>query len=99
MPAVEYIQANRARTLLIDQMDKAIKGIDVFIAPAFVGSNSLLTNLTGHPCVVVPTGFDNPKRPNSITFIGQLFEEANVLAVAKAFQDATDFHKQHPKMD
>ncbi len=98
VPAVEYIQASRARTLLINQMDKAIKDIDVYIAPSF-SSNLLLTNLTGHPCVVLPTGFENPARPNSITFMGHLFDEATVLGVAKAFQDATDFHKQHPKMD
>lgn len=99
IPAVEYIQANRARTLLIDKMAKAMKEVDVYIAPSRGGSSLLLTNLTGHPCVVLPIGFENPRRPNSMTFVGQLFDEATLLAVAKAFQDATDFHKQHPKMD
>ena len=98
IPAVEYIQANRARTILIEKMNEKMKDIDVYIAPSF-SSNLLLTNLTGHPCVVLPTGFENPSSPNSVTFIGKLFDEANLLGVAKVFQDATNFHKQHPKMD
>jgi Asp-tRNA(Asn)/Glu-tRNA(Gln) amidotransferase A subunit family amidase len=49
--------------------------------------------------VVVPNGFTTKGSPTSITFIGRLFEEAEVLAVAKAYQDATDFHRQNPPMD
>jgi len=67
----------------------------VYLAPS--GSdNLLLTNLTGHPCVVFPNGFNDKGRPMSISFMGRLYGEAAVLAVAKAYQDATDFHKRHP---
>jgi Asp-tRNA(Asn)/Glu-tRNA(Gln) amidotransferase A subunit family amidase len=97
IPAVEYIQANRARRELIDKMAGLMDSIDVYIAPPFEGDNLLLTNLTGHPCVVLPTGFNDKGRPVSITFVGRLFDEANLLAVAKAYQDSTDFHKKHPK--
>ncbi|HEX6791943.1 MAG TPA: amidase [Candidatus Krumholzibacteria bacterium] len=96
IPAVEYIQANRARTLLMREMEKL--PVDVYITPAFGGDNLLYTNLTGHPCVVLPDGFDDKGAPTSITFMGRLFEEGKVLAVAKAYQDATDFHKKHPPM-
>jgi len=57
-----------------------------------------MTNLSGHPCVVLPNGFRSEGRPLSITFMGKLFGEAKLLQVAKAYQDATDFHKKHPKL-
>ena len=97
IPAVEYIQANRLRRMVIDEMEKLMDSIDVYIAPPFEGDNLLLTNLTGHPCVVLPNGFDKDGHPTSITFMGRLYDEATVLAVAKAYQNATDFHKKHPK--
>ncbi len=98
IPAVEYIQANRVRTLLMEEMAQKMKGIDVYIAPSFGGNNLLLTNLTGHPAVVVPNGFDEKGSPTSISFIGNLFEEAKTLRIAKAFQDVTDFHRKHPDL-
>ncbi len=97
IPAVEYIQANRLRRMIIDEMAELMDSIDVYIAPPFEGDNLLLTNLTGHPCVVLPDGFYKDGHPTSITFIGRLYDEATLLAVAKAYQDATDFHKKHPK--
>jgi len=99
IPAVEYIRANRFRTLLIQQMAQKLKGINVYIAPTYGGNHLLLTNLTGHPAVVVPNGFNEKGSPTSITFMGNLFEEAKALLVAKAFQEATDFHQKHPKLD
>ena len=99
IPAVEYIQANRVRYLVIQEMQKLMKNIDVYVAPSFGGNNLLLTNLTGHPCVVLPDGFTKEGTPTSISFIGQLFGEGKLLAVAKAYQDATDFHLKHPKLE
>ena len=98
IPAVEYIQANRLRTLLIEAMARKMDSVDVYIAPTFEGDNLLLTNLTGHPCVVVPDGFDQDRAPVSITFIGRLYDEGRLLAVARKYQLATDFHKQHPPL-
>jgi len=97
VPAVEYIQANRIRTLLIEQMAKKLKGIDVYVAPS-AGENLLLTNLTGHPTVVVPCGFDHKEHPLSISFTGNLFEEGKTLRLAKAYQLATGFHLKHPDL-
>ncbi len=96
IPAVEYIQANRARYALIQQMAVLFEEVDLYVAPAFIGDNLLLTNLTGHPCVVLPAGFDEQGSPTSITFMGQLYDEGTILAVARAYQEATDWHLQHP---
>ena len=96
IPAVEYINANRIRFLLIQQMEELMKKVDLYIAPSWEGDNLLLTNLTGHPCVVLPNGFSEDGTPTSITFIGRLFDEGKLIAFAKKYQDATEFHKKHP---
>ena len=98
IPAVEYINANRIRFELIQRMQKLMNEIDIYIAPSFEGDNLLLTNLTGHPCVVLPNGFSENGTPTSITFMGKLFDEERLIAFAKAYQDATDFHRKHPPM-
>lgn len=98
IPAVEYIQANRARQQLIQKMDTVMQDIDVYVSPTYGGNNLLLTNLTGHPSVIVPNGFTDEGQPTSITFIGNLFDEGTLLGVAKEYQQATDFHQQHPEL-
>lgn len=97
IPAVEYIQANRVRTRLMEQMEEVFERVDVFVTPSFGGNNLLITNLTGHPCVVLPNGFTEEGSPTSISFIGPLFGEAEALSIAKAYQDATDFHLRRPQ--
>ena len=97
IPAIEYIQANRARAILIEELNKKMKGLDAFIAPAF-GQNLVATNLSGHPCVVLPNGFRNGL-PTSITFTGQLFGEGKLLKIAEAYQRADDFHKKQPSLN
>ena len=95
IPAVEYIQANRARTLLMEKMAEMMQDLDAYVAPSFSPS-LLITNLTGHPAVVLPNGFDKEGSPTSITFTGQLYGEAKLLSLAKAYQEATDFHRRQP---
>jgi Asp-tRNA(Asn)/Glu-tRNA(Gln) amidotransferase A subunit family amidase len=97
-PAVEYIQANRVRTMLMGALETALEGIDVFITPTRAPDVSLMTNLTGHPAVVVPSGFAEDGTPVSTVFIGQLWADAETLRVAKAWQDATDFHTRRPPL-
>jgi Asp-tRNA(Asn)/Glu-tRNA(Gln) amidotransferase A subunit family amidase len=99
IPAVEYINANRIRTILINKMQKLFEEVDLYIAPSWEGDNLLLTNLTGHPCVVLPNGFSEERTPTSISFIGNLFDEGTIIAVAKKYQDATDFHLKHPELN
>ncbi|UCE22617.1 MAG: amidase [Candidatus Aminicenantes bacterium] len=99
IPAVEYIQANRLRTLLMQKMAEVMKRIDVYIVPRRGGANLVITNLTGHPAVLIPNGHNEKDGPTPISFIGNLFGEANALRAAKAFQDATGFHLKHPDLD
>ena len=96
IPAVEYINANRHRSSLIEAMNGFIKNYDVLIVPTFAGNQLSITNLTGHPVVVFPIGFNERGLPNSITLVGNLYDEATILGAAKAYQDATDFNKRHP---
>jgi Asp-tRNA(Asn)/Glu-tRNA(Gln) amidotransferase A subunit family amidase len=116
VPAVEYIQANRARTTAMELAAKVFEQVDVIVAPTF-STQLLITNLTGHPAIILPNGFrgdDSPKArvrengevegggpgtPLSLTFLGQLYGEAKMLALAKAYQDATDFHRKHPQLE
>ncbi|UOR05269.1 amidase [Hymenobacter aerilatus] len=97
VPAVEYLQAQRARTLLIEAMDRQLQGLDLYLAPTSSASLTI-TNLTGHPAVAVPNGFRQSGLPSTITFTGQLYEEGKLLALAKAYQDATDFDEKHPPL-
>ena len=96
VPAVEYIQANRARTMVMGAMEAVMEGIDLFITPSFGGSVLLTTNLTGHPSITLPSGLRDDGTPVSISFIGNLFGEAKMLAVAKRYQDATGHHLRQP---
>lgn len=115
-PAVEYVQANRARTLAIEQMAAIFEMVDVVITPSG-GEQLTITNLTGHPAVIQPNGVrgkdapkppvidtgdeDNiggPGTPVSITFLGNLYEDAKLCAFANAYQQATGFYKLHPDL-
>jgi len=95
--AVEYIQANRIRTLIMQEMAELMSQIDLYLAPSDDDYNLLLTNLTGHPAVVLPNGFSKAGIPaSSLTFMGNLYDETTILAVAQAYQTATDFHERRP---
>ena len=98
IPAVEYINANRARRLLMQKMEEMLKDIDLYVAPTFGGGSLLATNLTGHPAVVLPNGFREDGTPTSITFTGKLYDEGRLLAVAGAYQKATDHHLKYPAL-
>jgi Asp-tRNA(Asn)/Glu-tRNA(Gln) amidotransferase A subunit family amidase len=94
IPAVEYINANRLRYLWIQEMAKIFNQVDAYLAPSF-GENLLLTNLTGHPCMVVPNGAPE----QSLSIIGNLFDEGTIIALAKRFQEKTGYHLQHPDLE
>jgi len=98
IPAVDYVNANRARSIAIEQWDKLMKTVDVIVTPTSASGLSQLvaTNLTGHPAVILPNGFRDDGTPVSLTFLGGLFEEGKLLAVAHAYQQATDFHLKRP---
>ena len=100
VPAVEYLRAQRARVLLMREMDKLMSQWDVFVSPAPGSASLIITNLTGQPAVCVPCGFTGtPSLPRAIMFTGGLYDEAAPLRVALAFEQATRWHTMHPKVD
>jgi Asp-tRNA(Asn)/Glu-tRNA(Gln) amidotransferase A subunit family amidase len=100
IPAVEYLRAQRARVLLMREMDKLMSQWDVFVAPAPGSASLIITNMTGHPTVCVPCGFTGtPSLPRAIMFTSGLYDEASALRVALAFEKATKWHTMHPKID
>jgi Asp-tRNA(Asn)/Glu-tRNA(Gln) amidotransferase A subunit family amidase len=98
IPAVEYLRAQRARTLLMREMEKLMSQWDVFVSPAPGSASLLVTNLTGHPAVVLPCGFVNDL-PVAIMFTGGVYDEVSPLRVALSYERATQWHTMHPKMD
>ncbi|MDZ4715019.1 MAG: amidase [Cytophagales bacterium] len=98
IPAVEYINASRVRTLLVNEFYSKTKDFDVIVAPSFGGSQLLLTNLTGTPCVVVPNGFNQKGSPTSISFLGNLYGEASAVLLAWAYQQATEWDEKTPPL-
>ncbi len=97
IPAVEYLQANRHRKVLIEAFHEVIKEYDFIVSPTFGQNQSITTNLTGHPAISIPTGFDSDNHPTSITLIGNLYDEGPMLEAAHVFQTATDFEERHPE--
>jgi Asp-tRNA(Asn)/Glu-tRNA(Gln) amidotransferase A subunit family amidase len=116
-PAVEYIQANRARTLAVQQVSALFNEVDIIVTPT-TGMQLVATNLTGHPALIVPNGLrgaDAPKPPKiddgdnddiggpgtpvSLTFLAGHYRDAQLAAFGRAYQQATDFHKLHPRLD
>jgi Asp-tRNA(Asn)/Glu-tRNA(Gln) amidotransferase A subunit family amidase len=98
IPAVDYIRANRLRTQLDRDFEKTFADVRVLVHPSFAGSLLALTNLTGNPTFVAPCGFHKDGTPYSISFTGKLYGDADVLALAHAWQKATHYHEQHPKL-
>jgi Asp-tRNA(Asn)/Glu-tRNA(Gln) amidotransferase A subunit family amidase len=101
VPGVEYFQMSRVRMLLMEGMARVFEKVDAYVAPFQTPSgdwNLRALNATGHPGVAVPTGFNAQGMPTSMHFVGNLYGEAQLLALAKAFQEKTDHHRQHPKL-
>lgn len=91
-PGVEYVQANRVRTVLMQDLNVALKNIDVYI-----GGSTRLTNHTGHPAMTIPHGFIDGL-PSSLSINGSLFKEAEMITVARTFQNLTDHHLKRPAL-
>jgi Asp-tRNA(Asn)/Glu-tRNA(Gln) amidotransferase A subunit family amidase len=101
IPAVEYLRANRIRTLLMRDLETLFRDgrLDAYVTPTFGGDNLLLTNLTGHPQIVMPNGFrTSDGTPTSITVTGRLDGESALLALGAAYQEATGYHRRRPPL-
>jgi len=97
--AVDYLRANRIRTQLMRAMNDVFQDVDLYVG----GPNRELgiTNLSGHPSVVLPNGFEDIEgktHPTALTFTGGLYRESILLKVAHAYQKATHHHLKHPAL-
>jgi len=100
VPAVEYINAQRHRYVLMQKVNEVINQYDAIICPSRGdGNQSAITNLTGHPVVCVPDGFNKKSNtPTGISFVGKLYDEATILLVAKKYQEQTNWDETHPSL-
>jgi Asp-tRNA(Asn)/Glu-tRNA(Gln) amidotransferase A subunit family amidase len=98
IPAVEYINANRIRTVALGAWHDLFEQVDLIATPTGAPDQLTATNLTGHPAVILPHGFTPQETPTSFTFLGPLFGEAPLLALARAFQEASGHHLRHPSL-
>jgi Asp-tRNA(Asn)/Glu-tRNA(Gln) amidotransferase A subunit family amidase len=107
LPASAYLDANRVRMLLMQEMARVMTDVDVYVVPFDYSDytpnpvatlNTNVTNLTGQPCVQVPHGFDEKGHPTALAFIGRVFGEVPMLALARAYQESTDWHRRHPTL-
>jgi len=94
IPASEYLQANRYRKVLIEKFNALISEFDFIVVPTDGKNQSMITNLTGHPAISIPTGLDDKGHPTSIILIGNLYNEGPLLEAAHVFQQATDFENK-----
>ncbi|MFZ9588440.1 MAG: amidase [Chitinophagaceae bacterium] len=97
IPAVEYVNANRHRSILMQKMNEAMEPWDVIITPSFGNRQLAITNLTGHPALCMPIGFSKQGIPNSITFISNLFREEELIKLGTYFQSVTEHDDKHPE--
>jgi Asp-tRNA(Asn)/Glu-tRNA(Gln) amidotransferase A subunit family amidase len=81
----------------MQRLDDFMQPVDLFVTPSFASNLIQITNLTGHPALVVPNGFNSDGTPVSLSIVGRLFGEADLLSVGEAYQAATDFHRRHPQ--
>ena len=93
VPAVEYLQANRLRYKMMEDFNKVFADIDLFL-----GNSLGVTNLTGHPELCIPHGFNSQGQPTALNITGKLFGEQEILLLAHAFQSKTDHHLKRPKL-
>ncbi|MFT4604695.1 MAG: Asp-tRNA(Asn)/Glu-tRNA(Gln) amidotransferase A subunit family amidase [Rhodothermales bacterium] len=101
--AVDYVNGQRQRTRLMHAVSEVMADYDVIVTNHRRNGLSI-TNLTGHPSVTVPNRLDpienapesGRRRTDAINFIGGLYQDDVTLAVAHAYQTATDFHLQRP---
>jgi Asp-tRNA(Asn)/Glu-tRNA(Gln) amidotransferase A subunit family amidase len=82
--------------VLIEKFNRMMAPFDFVVAPSNGRNLSMATNLTGHPAMALPNGFDKKGRPTSLTLIGNLYDEGPMLEAAYLIQQASDFEEKHP---
>jgi len=53
-------------------------------------------NGAGLPSISVPSGFTEAGLPTGIQFMGRAYAENAIIAIAKGYQERTDWHRRHP---
>jgi len=99
VPAVEYLRAARIRTRLIRAMAERFEKVDLYVAS---GLDLPITNLTGHPSVVLPFCFtdrDGRPAPGSLVLTGKLWDEATLLSAAIAIEARNRDNRQRPPLE
>ena len=96
IPAVEYIRAQRARTLLGRELDALLSRFDLLVTPALSASLTM-TNMTGHPALAFKAGFSDGL-PVALMLTGRLYEEAALLQACRAYERVTRWHEMHPPL-
>lgn len=98
VPGIEYLQAQRGRSLLMSRFEQELGDVDLLVADGRGGHSLFITNLTGHPQILLPFGTDASGKSRSVSLIGRIYEEATILAVANAIQRQTDYHRRRPDL-
>ena len=110
----DYVKASRIRTVCQRAMAEFFATWDVLLAPsemmtALPAGESFenvawsdpvggMGNLCGLPGASVPCGFGRGGLPVGLGIVGGAFEEPKVLAVAKRYQQVTDWHRRRPPL-
>nr|XP_048332868.1 uncharacterized protein LOC125423248 [Ziziphus jujuba var. spinosa] len=107
-PAVDYVQAQRSRGKLIQEVRESFT-VDALIGSATDWERVCMGNLVGLPVIVVPTAFTNISNPPSTDCLRRTavttgiyappYQDSIVLALAMAYQSVTDHHRQRPPVD
>lgn len=98
VPAVEYVQAQRARSLLMERFEREFGDFDALVLDGIGGRTLLTTNLTGHPQAIIPNGADEKGNSLAKSFVGRLFGEAELVALARLAQEGGDYHRRRPDL-
>lgn len=98
--AVDYLQANRRRAAIMQDVARAMSGVDVvlFTTLSLDSRTSLnpVMSLSGHPSIAVPNGFTSKGSPAGVMFSGQLYRDGDLVALARAFQNRTPSARAYP---
>ncbi len=79
----------------VDAKEVSIGDRKMRVRPAITMFTRLF-NLTGHPVLALPCGFNSEGMPLSMQLVGRAFDEATILRLGKAYEGATDWHQRRP---
>ncbi len=96
--AVDYVNMSRQRSLLIEEVHEVMKDYDVIVTPTFGDPQLQITNLTGHPALCLPNGFNEEGSPTSITLLSNIFDEGKLVMLGELIQNNSDWQAKRPPM-